>query len=568
MKRALIVDDLKENLYLLESLLKAYGYKITTANNGAEALGLALKEPPDIIIADILMPVMDGYTLCREWKKDDILKNIPFVFYTATYTHPKDGVFALSLGADKFIIKPQEPEDFIAIIEQVLSDYKADNPVVKQPVESSEMTILKEYNETLIRKMEDRMLKSEEAEKKIRIYASQLEKEIEQRKLVTQALKESEILFRSVVENAAEGFTIVDEKGRMVTWNNAMERITGLSSHDMIGKYIWDVQFILTPEKQRTEEIKQKFKDSISEFLVTGKAPFTGKLMERLYERPDGTEVYIEGRIVPIRTDNGFILVSTVNEITDRKKNEEEIKRMNEELEQKVLQRTTQLQATNKELESFSYSVSHDLRAPLRSIDGFSQALVEDYSAVLDSQGQDYLKRIRSSSQKMTQLIDAMLNLARVTRVPMNITKVDLSEMASSIFDEIRRNDPQRVVEVNIEPNLIEEADATLIKSVLQNFFENAWKFTSRQSVANIEFGSQNVPDGKAFFIRDNGVGFNMEFSERLFVPFQRLHDDSEFSGTGIGLATVQRIVHRHNGRVWAESEVNKGATFYFTLHP
>ena len=196
MKRALIVDDIKENLYLLESLLKGYGYATVTANNGAEALGLGLKEPPDIIIADILMPVMDGYTLCREWKKEDTLKNIPFVFYTATYTHPKDGEFALSLGADRFIIKPQEPEDFMAIIEQVLSEFRNGKIQVSPTPESSEVSMLKEYNETLIRKMEDRMIKSEEAEMKIRIYASQLEQEIEQRKQaeleLIEALKRAE----------------------------------------------------------------------------------------------------------------------------------------------------------------------------------------------------------------------------------------------------------------------------------------------------------------------------------------------------------------------------------------
>ena len=191
MKKALIVDDIKENLYLLESLLKAYGFITVAANNGAEALGLALKDPPDIIIADILMPVMDGYTLCREWKKEEVLRNIPFVFYTATYTHPKDGEFALSLGADRFIIKPQEPEDFMAVIEQVLSEFRSGKIQASPTTETSEVAMLKEYNETLIRKMEDRMLKSEEAEKKIRIYASQLEQEIEQRKQAELELKEA-----------------------------------------------------------------------------------------------------------------------------------------------------------------------------------------------------------------------------------------------------------------------------------------------------------------------------------------------------------------------------------------
>ena len=567
MKKALIVDDIKENLYLLESLLKGNGYITVTANNGAEALGLALKDPPDIIIADILMPVMDGYTLCREWKKEEVLKNIPFVFYTATYTHPKDGEFALSLGADKFIIKPQEPEDFMAIIEQVLSEFRNGKIQASQTPESSEVSMLKEYNETLIRKMEDRMMKSEEAEKKIRIYATQLETEIEHRKQVELALKESEILFRSVVENAAEGFLITDETGKVIIWNSALERLTGLAAKDMIGKFIWDVQYMLIPKKLRNDKDKEDIRKSISGFMATGDSPFAGKLLERLYEKPDRTEVYIEGRVIPIKTDKGFILVSTADDITERKKNEKEIKKMNEELEQKVTQRTAQLQATNKELESFSYSVSHDLRAPLRSIDGFSQALYEDCFQSINDRGKDYLKRIRSSTSTMAQLIEAMLNLARVNRAPMNLEKFNMSVLALSIIEEIRRNDPERVAEINIEPNLIEEADSTLIKAVLQNLFENAWKFTSLQSVTHIEFGSMNIPGGKAYFIRDNGVGFSMEYANKLFTPFQRLHLATEFTGTGIGLATVQRIIHRHNGRIWAESEVNKGATFYFTFY-
>jgi len=326
MRKALIVDDIKENLYLLESLLKAYDFKTINANNGAEALGLALREHPDIIIADILMPVMDGYTFCRECKKEATLKDIPFVFYTATYTHPKDEEFAMSLGADKFIIKPQEPEDFIAMIEQVLSEFRTDKLIIPKHSESSEISLLKEYNETLIRKMEDRMLKSEDAEKKVRIYASQLELEIEQRNQIARALKESEILFRSVVENAAEGFSIADENGRIIIWNDAMARLTGISQREMIGKFAWDLQFLLIPEKQRTEVKRSAFRKLITNFLATGESTFAGKLMERSYKRPDGTEVYIEGRIIPIKTDKGFILVSTVDEITERKIFEEALK--------------------------------------------------------------------------------------------------------------------------------------------------------------------------------------------------------------------------------------------------
>jgi len=193
--------------------------------------------------------------------------------------------------------------------------------------------------------------------------------------------------------------------------------------------------------------------------------------------------------------------------------------------------------------------------------------LIEDYFSLLDDQGKDYLKRIKSSSNTMTQLIDAMLNLAKVNRTPMSIGKIDLSALAGSILKEIKENDPERVAEINIQPSLIAEADTALIKAVLQNLLENAWKFTSQQAITRIEFGTTDTPEGKAYFIRDNGAGFDMAFSDKLFVPFQRLHLATEFSGTGIGLATVQRIIHRHNGRIWAESKVNNGAIFYFTLN-
>jgi PAS domain S-box-containing protein len=234
MKRALIVDDIKENLYLLEALLKAFGFITVTANNGAEALGLALKDPPDIIISDILMPVMDGYTLCHEWKKEDTLKNIPFVFYTATYTHPKDEEFAINLGADKFIIKPQEPEDFMRMIEQVLSEFRNGKIQTSPTLESTEISMLKEYNETLIRKMEDRMLKSEEAEKKIRLYASQLETEIEHRKQIEQTLKESEEKYRSIFENSGIGILLTSPEGRIFSANDFACKLFGRTEEEII----------------------------------------------------------------------------------------------------------------------------------------------------------------------------------------------------------------------------------------------------------------------------------------------------------------------------------------------
>ncbi|MBD2449891.1 GAF domain-containing protein [Nostoc sp. FACHB-152] len=226
-----------------------------------------------------------------------------------------------------------------------------------------------------------------------------------------------------------------------------------------------------------------------------------------------------------------------------------------------------ELQAVNKELEAFCYSVSHDLRAPLRSIDGFSQALLEDYFNLLDTTGQDYLRRIRGATHRMGQLIDDLLNLSRVTRSDINLELVDLSLLASNICHELQQSQPDREVEFVIQSQLLVEGDKHLLRVVLTNLLNNAWKFTSKHPQAKIEFGTiMSDTDIPIYFVKDDGAGFDMAYANKLFGPFQRLHGVNEFPGNGIGLATVQRIVHRHGGRVWAQAAVEQGATFYFTL--
>jgi len=227
----------------------------------------------------------------------------------------------------------------------------------------------------------------------------------------------------------------------------------------------------------------------------------------------------------------------------------------------------TQLETANKELEVFSYSISHDLRAPLRSLDGFSQMLFEDYANQLDEQGKDYLQRIRKASQHMAELIDALLMLSRMTRKEMHYETVDLSTLAQATLAELRQMQPKRQIEVVVEEGLVVKGDPHLLRVVMENLLDNAWKYTSRQPEARIEVGAMRQEDGKwTYFVRDNGAGFDMAFADKLFKAFQRLHTPNEFPGVGIGLATVQRIIHRHGGRIWAEGEVEKGATFYFTL--
>jgi light-regulated signal transduction histidine kinase (bacteriophytochrome) len=222
---------------------------------------------------------------------------------------------------------------------------------------------------------------------------------------------------------------------------------------------------------------------------------------------------------------------------------------------------------TNRELESFSYSVSHDLRAPLRSIDGFSQALAEDAGPALDDESRGHLDRIRNATRRMGQLIDDLLTLSKVTRAEMKRERIDVSEIASQVANELARQAPNRTVAVTITPGLAATGDPQLVRLAFQNLIENAWKFTVRREQAQIEVGTTKDEDGMpAFFVRDNGAGYDTNFATKLFGPFQRLHPASEFPGSGIGLATVQRIVHRHGGHVWAEGQIDQGAAFYFTL--
>jgi PAS domain S-box-containing protein len=276
---------------------------------------------------------------------------------------------------------------------------------------------------------------------------------------------------------------------------------------------------------------------------------------ENRYRCKDGSYRWLSWMAMPSKEQT--LIYATARDITERKEMDERARALNRQLE-----------AANKELEAFSYSVSHDLRAPLRALDGFSLALMEDCAARLDEQGRDYLNRIRAASQRMGRLIDDLIGLSRVSRGELQQTMIDLSGLATSIVAELQASEPTRQVNCALTPGLSGRGDERLLRVVLDNLLRNAWKFTSKQPAARIEFGiaAASNGDGPAYFVRDNGVGFDMACADKLFGAFQRLHAAADFPGTGIGLATVKRVIHRHGGRVWAESAVDRGATFYFTL--
>lgn len=672
--KILIVDDVEMNRRLLEDVLKYKGYDVITAANGAEALKKLQAQDFGLIISDIMMPVMDGFEFCRECKQDERLKDIPFIFYTATYKDEQDKRLALELGADRFILKPTEPKTFLKIVDDAIRDSKKPKIPSKKPTGEREKDTFKLYSERLVNKLEKKMLSLEKevvqrkkAENDLKerfkelnclyslsqlsikenssidkvlnetvklippswqypeitcaritfngkkykshnfkitkwkqssdilvkgrkkgsvevYYFEKKPKEYEgpflteerklidgittmlnqmiERKWAEKELKASEERLKVIFEDAPDAIYLSDFKGYFLDGNKATEDMLGYKREEMIGKSFFDLKLLSAKELPK----------AVSALSKSALGKQTGP-EEYLLNRKDGSYIPLEIRTYPVTINDKTAVLGIARDISERILAEEKLDKHREHLEELVIYRTkelaqsnTDLAAVNKELEAFSYSVSHDLRAPLRSMAGFSEILLSDYSDKLDGKGQDCLKRVCSASKRMAILIDDILDLSRITRREMKLEAINLSALAETIVKELKESQPEREVEVTIAKDMVTNGDKLLLQVALQNLIGNAWKFTGKHPKARIEFGTTNINDKKVFFIRDNGAGFDMAYSDKLFDAFQRLHGVDEFSGTGIGLATVQRIVRRHGGRIWAESEIEKGARFYFTL--
>lgn len=371
--------------------------------------------------------------------------------------------------------------------------------------------------------------------------------DITERKRAEEALRASEEQFRTLANTIPQLCWMANADGGIFWYNERWYEYTGTTHEQMEG---WGWQVVHDPEV--LPRVLEKWKAAIGcRQPLNMVFPLRGA---------DGVFRPFLTRVVPIKKPDGSVVrwFGTNTDISEQKKTEEE-------LEERVALRTAELQALNKELESFSYSVSHDLRAPLRTMDGFSQALLTSLPT-LDEKSRHYINRIRFGAQRMRSLIDGLLLLSRTTRAELQSKQVDLSELARLVTQDLRKEEPNRQVEIRIEPELRTIGDSRLLQAALQNLLGNAWKFTAKRERAMIEFGKLNDRPAPVFFIRDNGAGFDMEYADKLFMPFQRLHAESDFQGTGIGLATVQRVIQRHHGRIWAEAAPGEGATFYFEL--
>ena len=373
-----------------------------------------------------------------------------------------------------------------------------------------------------------------------------------------EALRESASTVTALLEAATQAILAVDRDGRITLANATAERLFGYTREELQALNVDQ----LLPERFRSGH--QPMRNS---FFASPETRPMGAGRDLAAMRKDGTEFPVEISLTAVNIRGGVQTVAFVSDITERKRAERELRDFNATLEQRVRERTAQLEVANRELEAFAYSVSHDLRAPLRTVDGYSRALLEDYKGkALDAEAERLIDRVRAGALRMGQLIEDLLTLSRVSRADMQVADVDLSALAQAIVTELQQVHPDRRIQVTVTPGLAVAGDERLLRVALENLLGNAWKFSSKKQDARIEFTSISHDGRTAFRVSDNGAGFNMAYADQLFAPFQRLHRATEFPGTGIGLATVQRIIHRHGGEVWAEAEKEKGAAFYFTL--
>jgi len=391
-------------------------------------------------------------------------------------------------------------------------------------------------------------------QRRLRSLNADLERTIAERTEAEQSLRHNREMLNAVIEGTSDAIYAKDTEGRYILFNGGAARMTGRSAAQALGQ---GDSYLFSAEVAAIIEAMDR------EILASGEV----RTLEHVLDNWCGEKVVVQATKGPLRDDKGRIVgvFGISRDVTENRRVENEIRMLNAELDQRVTERTVRLEAAIKEQESFCYSVSHDLRAPLRHINSYSAILMEECDECLTPVARDYLERIRSSSRSMGKLIDDLLELSKIGRSHLQESAVNLSDIAWKIYRGLQHVEPERKVEFRVERDLKVHGDRILLQQALTNLLDNAWKYTKLRDAACIELGKVAAGDQETFFVRDNGVGFDMAYRDKLFGAFQRLHG-SEYAGTGIGLATVKRIVKRHGGKVWAEGAVDAGATVYFTL--
>ncbi len=665
----LVVDDDEAIRTFLRAAFTRIGYTVIEAINGAEALEKARENPPDLVVSDVLMPIMDGYQLCMEWKKDNRLCAIPFVFYTGTFLDEEDSQLAQTLGAEDFITRPIEIKEFLRRVGEVLKKKEVSSPSHVDDDHFSKNHFQK-YSASLVRKLEKKMEDLQAAKEKI-------EQEIRQQKQAQAKLRESEELFRAVFEQHAAVKLMIDPKtGNIIDANTAAEKFYGWSREKLCSMRIQEIN-TLPPEQVKEEmerarkakkihfnfrhrradgsirdvevfssaiqtknrdflhsiihdvtekkiieealrESEERYRtlvetqieaicrwklDTTLTFVNTAYCQMLGKNRDELvgqkwiqfvpehareevltpYKRAirEKHPVTYEHEVqtskglrwyrwhdVPLYNEHAefFEFQSVGHDITDLVQADQELRNITANLQKLVEARTEELEKAHKALETFIYTVAHDLRAPVRHIGGFLQFLQNELGENISEKATHFLHTIGDAARHMSMLIDDLLEFARIGKINLKIESVDIQKLMEEVLNDFNDDIAQKHIAIECGTLHAIQVDRTLMRMVLVNLIGNAIKFTGPKEHPEIEISCKQSEHEHIISICDNGVGFDMKYADKLFGIFQRLHGDKEFAGTGIGLASVKQIISLHGGRVWAESKVGEGTCFYVAL--
>ncbi|MCC6574890.1 MAG: response regulator [Planctomycetes bacterium] len=504
----LLVDDREQDLLALEAILEPLGATLVRAKSGEEALRYLLNVNPSVILLDVQLPGMSGFEAAELIRSREKTRYVPIIFLTGVETTQASHFKAYSVGAVDYMVKPVQPE----VLRSKVSVF----------VELQRMAQQVRLQAEHLRRMEER----------------------EHNRLLQRITNQRNRMF--ALAGDLMGIASLDEFLKEV--NPSWETTLGWTQAELLGRPLAD--YVHPDDRKAHEAVWARLRDE----------PGTHQLETRMM-CADGSHRWIAWAAT--RPPDAEAVYTVGHDVTSRREAEQSIRRMNEELERRVSERTAELQSAVRELEGFTYSVSHDLRAPLRAIEGFSRFLVESHSSQLDGEGHRLLGVVRENSRRMGRLIDDLLEFSRTGRAELSKARVDIAELARETVEQLQQDIGKRDVDFQVEDLPPALCDRSLMRQVFLNLVGNSVKYSAPRARAVIEIGA--LKDG-TYYVRDNGVGFDPQYTHKLFGVFQRLHTAEEFEGTGVGLALVQRIVQRHGGKIWAEGAVNQGATFYFTL--